>query len=110
MIFYKGILILALFHHKIYKPTTHIRLKEVKTMFKVAPLHSSLMLFSMLGFIISAFFISNPLVKTWAWAFIVVFVLIFISSVISMSNLPIKPHDRLHHLAIHTKGHYKKRK
>jgi|FLOH01.1.fsa_nt_gi hypothetical protein len=80
-------------------------------MFKIAPLSSSMMLVSMFGFIISAFFIAheNMNVVTWAWAFIIVFVLIFISTVISMSQSSLD-HDFLDGLAIHEKDHYKKKK
>jgi len=55
-------------------------------MFKVAPLHSSLMLVSMFGFIISAFFINHPVFKSWAWSFLIVFVIMFIATMISMTK------------------------
>ncbi|MAG38927.1 hypothetical protein CMO90_02455 [Candidatus Woesearchaeota archaeon] len=77
-------------------------------MFKVAPLHSSLMLISMFGFIMSAFFLTQPVLATWAFAFLIVFVLIFISTIISMSKLPIHGEDSLSDLAIHKKKRRKK--
>lgn len=76
-------------------------------MFKVAPLTSSFMLVSMFGFIISAFFVTHPIYKTWAWAFLIVFVIMFISSMISMSKTPI---GHIETLAIHEPGHYIKKK
>lgn len=78
-------------------------------MFKVAPLPSSFMLISMFGFIISAFFLTHSLVKSWAWAFIIVFVIMFISSMVSLSNMPLEI-DHLESLSIHSKGHYQKKK
>lgn len=78
-------------------------------MFKVAPLHSSFMLISMLGFILSAFFLINPTYKSWAVAFIIVFAAMFIASMISMSKAPIED-GHMDNLAIHKKGHYKKKK
>ncbi len=77
-------------------------------MFKVAPLHSSMMLISMFGFIITAFYINDKIFGSWAWAFMLVFVVMFIATIISMSKAPIQG-ESLERLAIHTKGHYKKR-
>lgn len=78
-------------------------------MFKTAPLSSNFMLISMFGFIISAFFLTHPIVKSWAWAFIIVFALMFISSMISMSKTPLDQEDKLEELAIHRRDHYKKK-
>ncbi|MBC8500684.1 MAG: hypothetical protein ISS25_00570 [Nanoarchaeota archaeon] len=78
-------------------------------MFKVAPISSGFMLFSMFGFIISAFFINHPIFKSWAWAFMIVFVIMFIASLISMTKAPIGEEEYLDSLAIHKKGHYKKK-
>lgn len=79
-------------------------------MFKVAPLHSSMMLVSMAGFIISSFFLTHPVFMSWAWAFMIVFVIIFIATMISMSKAPIGKPDHLDKLAIHKEGHYRKKK
>lgn len=79
-------------------------------MFKVAPLHSNLMLVSMAVFIISAFYLNDPLIKTWAWAFLIVSVLVFISTMISLGNIPVGYPEHLNKLAIHKKDHYKKKK
>jgi len=78
-------------------------------MFKVAPLHSNFMLMSMFGFIVSAYFLDDPVFKSWAWAFLIVFIIMFISSMISMAKAPIEP-AHMNRLAIHEKGHYKKTK
>ncbi len=79
-------------------------------MFKVAPLHSSMMLVSMAGFIISAFFLTHPVFMSWAWAFLIVFVIMFIATMISMSKAPIGKDEHLARLAIHDEGHYRKKK
>ena len=78
-------------------------------MFKVAPLSSSMMLVSMFGFIISAFYLKHPVFQSWAWAFIIVFTIMFIATLISMSNTPLDEEDQLERLAIHEKGHYNKK-
>jgi len=82
-------------------------------MFKVAPLHSSFMLVSMFGFIFSVFFLTHPIFKTWAWTFMIAFVIMFIASMISMSKASVDNQlhlDHLDHLAIHKKDHYKRKK
>ncbi|MBU0666294.1 MAG: hypothetical protein ABIC91_03880 [Nanoarchaeota archaeon] len=76
-------------------------------MFKVAPLSSSFMLVSMLGFIICAYFLDHPVLKSWAFAFTIVFILMFISAVISMSKTPLEDSAALEELAIHKKIHKK---
>jgi hypothetical protein len=78
-------------------------------MFKTAPLPSSFMLISMFGFILTAFFLNDPLLKDWAWSFMIVFIVMFISSIISISNTPLEP-SHLEELAIHKKGHYNRKK
>ncbi|MBU0471086.1 MAG: hypothetical protein KKF89_03110 [Nanoarchaeota archaeon] len=77
-------------------------------MFKVAPLPSSFMLFSMFGFIASAFLLTS-VIKTWAFAFLLVFVAMFIASIISMSKAPLEE-EYLEKLAIHNQHHYKRKK
>ncbi len=79
-------------------------------MFKVAPLHSSMMLISMTGFILCSFYLTHPIYMSWAWAFTIVFVIMFIATLISMSKSPIGMEESLERLAIHKKGHYKKKK
>ena len=55
--------------------------------FKVAPLSNVFMMASMLGFIISAWFII-PVSKSWGFASSLIFLLMFIASLISMSKAP----------------------
>ena len=57
--------------------------------FKVAPLSNVFMMTSMLGFIISAWFII-PASKSWGFALVIIFLLMFIASVISMSKAPVE--------------------
>ena len=57
---------------------------------KVAPLKNSLMAASILGFIISAFYV-NTLSRTWGFTFMLFFGLLFIASMISMTYAPVMP-------------------
>lgn len=64
-----------------------------------APLSSTFMLVSMLGFILSVWLIMDWS-ESWGFTFALMFVLMFIASIISMSNAePIDEH--LDHLSIH---------
>ena len=65
------------------------------------------MLISLMGFIISAIMID--VLPSWAFAFMIVFVVMFISSVVSMSNVPFEYKDLLEELNIHDPMHYKKK-
>ncbi len=56
-------------------------------MFKVAPLSSGYMLTSMFGFIASLMVIM-PMSRPWGLAFALIFALMFIASVISMTHAP----------------------
>ena len=59
---------------------------------KVAPLHGSFMITSIVGFIISFLYIYTQLGnKTWGFTFMLFFVLMFIASIISMNSSPIMP-------------------
>ncbi len=78
-------------------------------MFKVAPLQSNFMLVAMFGFLITAYYTTHPIFKSWAWSFMIIFIIMFIASMISMSNAPLTP-EHLDNLAIHDKDHFKKRK
>ena len=62
--------------------------------FKAAPLSNVYMMASMLGFIISAWFII-PISKPWGFALTLIFLLMFIASVISMSKAPIEDELRI---------------
>ena len=57
--------------------------------FKAAPLSNVYMMVTMLGFIISAWFII-PASKSWGFALSLTFLLMFIASVISMSKAPVE--------------------
>lgn len=56
--------------------------------FKVAPLGSTFMLTSIVGFIISAYY-WQELTPSWAFTFIIVFSVMFISSLISLERAPV---------------------
>lgn len=53
---------------------------------RVAPLKSSFMLAAMLGFLISAYMVSNPSYKI---AFMLIFAAMFVASLISMTKAPV---------------------
>ena len=59
------------------------------------PLSSSFMLTSILGFIISWMWVL-PRNKTWGLTFLIFFVLMFISSIISMTYAPLESEEHLH--------------
>ncbi|KYK25211.1 hypothetical protein AYK26_06350 [Euryarchaeota archaeon SM23-78] len=73
------------------------------------PYSSAFMLSSILGFIISVFFVMDYSLS-WGFTFALVFLIMFISSVISMSQ--IEAHDKygLQELAIHEQMHGRKKK
>ena len=73
---------------------------------KVAPLSSSFMLVSILGFICFAFLFDN--IPTWSFTFMVFFAILFAASMISMTYAPVEE-AHLEELAIHDKIHRKKR-
>jgi hypothetical protein len=58
-------------------------------MWKVAPLKSSFMLASILGFIITIIY-TDQIGNDWAFAIGFVFALMFVASLISMRNAPIE--------------------
>ena len=53
-------------------------------MYRAAPLPSSFMLMSMIGFLISSMMV-YPRDKTWGFAFCLIFIIMFIASIISMT-------------------------
>lgn len=55
--------------------------------FNIAPLSGSFMLTSMVGFIISAFYIL-PTYRSWGFTFVLFFTLMFVASAISMTYAP----------------------
>ncbi len=59
---------------------------------KVVPLHGSFMVTSMVGFIISFLYVYRQLDnRTWGFTFMLFFILMFISSIISMTYSPLMP-------------------
>jgi len=60
---------------------------SIKQQYKVAPLSNSFAIISIVGIIISAFLISRS--PSWGFAFLVVFVIMFIASLRSMRYGPI---------------------
>lgn len=69
------------------KKTKHSNLKSqiLRHSFKPAPLNTSLFVSSIIGIIVSAFYIWRITIP-WAAAFIAVFTVIFIASLISMTK------------------------
>ncbi len=61
--------------------------------FHAVPLKSSFMILSIFGFFISVFYVNNILGDTWAIAFGFVFLLMFVSSIVSMTHAPIQDYD-----------------
>jgi len=58
--------------------------------FKAAPLSNGFMVASMLGFIISAVYWSfGRISETWGFTFCLVFVMMFIASMVSMTKAPV---------------------
>ena len=55
--------------------------------FNIAPLSGGYMVTSMVGFIISAFYIL-PKSQTWGFTFLLFFTLMFVASLISMTYAP----------------------
>lgn len=55
--------------------------------FNIAPLSGGYMVTSMVGFIISAFYIL-PRSQTWGFTFLLFFALMFVASLISMTYAP----------------------
>lgn len=77
-------------------------------MFNREPLSSTYMLISLMGFIMSALLLD--IIPSWALSFMIVFIVMFISSVVSMSNVPFEYPDLLEELNIHDPLHYEKKK
>lgn len=76
---------------------------------KVVPLSSGFMLTSIIGFLVSVFFVMK-ISETWGFLFTFFFVIMFIASIINMGQLEAANRYELGELAIHEKGHYQRRK
>jgi hypothetical protein len=81
--------------------------------YKSAPLSSNYMLSSIVGFLMSVFLIIPKFSLKWGFTFCVVFGIMFISSIISMTAAPVGDDflSELHlkELAVHEKVHRKKK-
>jgi len=69
---------------------------------KYAHLSAGFMLTSIIGFLISVFFV-NGLSETWGFTFMLFFSIMFISSMISMTKAPYMEKDYQDELGIHNK-------
>ena len=67
---------------------------------KFVPLTGSFMLTSIVGFMVSALFVMK-LSQTWGFTFCVFFVIMFVSSVVSLSNMEAETRHGWEELAIH---------
>ena len=78
-------------------------------MAKNIPFSSGFMLTSIIGFLVSVLFVMQ-LSITWGFTFALVFVILFIASVIKMRHVEAEDVYSMKELAIHEKGHYSKTK
>lgn len=78
-------------------------------MAKHVPFSGGFMLTSIIGFFVSVFFVMK-LSLTWGFTFALVFVIMFIASIITMSRIEAEDKYALEELAIHKKGHYSRKK
>jgi hypothetical protein len=70
---------------KLFIPARHFKPREVSKMpIQAAPLPSSFMAMSIIGYVVSVLLVF-PLSPTWGFAFTLVFIMMFIASVISMT-------------------------
>ena len=77
---------------------------------KVVPLTSGFMLTSIVGFLISVLFVMQQVSLSWGFTFALFFVIMFIASVINMSQLEAQDKYALEELEIHKKEHYVRHK
>ncbi len=71
------------------------------------PLTSGFMLTSIIGFLVSVYFVMD-LSATWGFTFALFFTIMFIASIISMSNIEAEERYGWEELAIHEKRKRKK--
>ncbi|MFH0870161.1 MAG: hypothetical protein V1866_03835 [archaeon] len=76
-------------------------------MARYAPLTSGFMLTSIIGFLVSVFFVVK-IDLTWGFTFALFFVIAFVASVVSMSKIEADDKYGLQELAIHEKRKKKK--
>jgi hypothetical protein len=79
----------------------------------LAPLPHEWMLVSIIGFLVSAMEVYPDLSKTWGFTFMIFFAIMFIASVVSMSNAGLSE-EELVELAVHhekvRRGEHRKQK
>lgn len=73
------------------------------------PFTSGFMMTSILGFLISVLFVMD-ISLTWGFTFALVFVIMFIASIVNMSHIEADDKYSMGLLGIHEEGHYKKNK
>lgn len=78
-------------------------------MAKHVPFSSGFMLTSILGFMISVLFVMN-ISATWGFTFALIFVIMFIASIVTMGQIEAEDRYGLKELAVHEKGHYVRKK
>lgn len=78
-------------------------------MAKNLPFSSGFMLTSILGFLISVLFVMNYS-ETWGFTFALVFVLMFIASIVTMGHIDAEDVYALKELAVHEQIHGRKKK
>jgi len=78
-------------------------------MVKHLPFSSGFMLTSILGFLISVLFIMK-ISATWGFTFALVFVIMFIASIVTMGQIEAEDKYSLKELGVHEKGHYVRKK
>jgi NADH:ubiquinone oxidoreductase subunit H len=76
---------------------------------KYAHLSAGFMLTSIIGFFISIYYVWK-LSVTWAFTFMIFFMIMFVASMISMTKAPFREKEYQDELAIHETPAYKKRK
>ena len=73
------------------------------------PFSSGFMLTSIIGFFVSVFFVMK-LSLTWGFTFALVFIIMFIASIITMSQIEAEDKYALKELAVHEQIHGRKKK
>ena len=78
-------------------------------MAKNVPFSSGFMLTSILGFIVSVLFVMKYS-ETWGFTFALVFVLMFIASIITMGQIEAYDKFSVKELEVHHKDHYSRKR
>ena len=78
-------------------------------MAKHVPFSSGFMLTSILGFMISVLFVMK-ISATWGFTFALIFVIMFIASIVTMGQIEAEDRHGLRELAVHERAHYVRKK